>query len=67
MLAANSTQGTWAAVEYVTEEEHARELVRFLRLSSGKLPRSYQVVIRAKFKTEVPVELVYVTHHVLAE
>jgi hypothetical protein len=67
VLAANSTQGTWAAVEYVTEDEHARELVRSVRLPSGKLPRAFQVVIRAKFKNEVPVQLSYVTHHVLAE
>lgn len=67
VLAANSTQGTWAAVEYVTEDEHARELVRSVRLPSGKLPRAFQVVIRARFKNEVPVQLSYVTHHVLAE
>lgn len=67
VLAANSTQGTWAAVEYVTEDEHARELVRSVRLPSGKLPRAFQVVIRAKFKNEVPVQLSHVTHHVLAQ
>jgi len=65
VLAASSTEGTWAAVEYVTEAAHARELVSKLQLPSGKLPDSYQVVIRARFKEEVPVEISYVTHRVL--
>jgi hypothetical protein len=67
VLAANSTQGTWAAVEFVTEDRHARELVRSVRLPSGKLPRAFQVVIRARFRNEVPVQISYVTHHVLVE
>jgi hypothetical protein len=67
VLAANSTQGTWAAVEFVTQDRHARELVQAIRLPSGKLPRAFQVVIRARFKNEVPIQLSYVTHHVLAQ
>ncbi len=66
ILGANSTQGTWAAVEYITQGEHAAELVHRLRLPSGKLPDAYQVVVKAKFNHEVPVEISYVTHHVLA-
>jgi len=65
VLAASSTEGTWAATEYVTRPQHARELVARLRLPSGKLPEAYQVVIRAKFKDQVPIETSYVTHRVL--
>lgn len=65
VLAASSTEGTWAAVQYVTEALHARELVGRLQLPSGKLPDSYQVIIKARFKEEAPVSLSYVTHRVL--
>ncbi len=65
VLAASSTEGTWAAVQYVTEAAHARELVGKLQLPSGKLPNSYQVIIKARFKEEVPVSLSYVTHRIL--
>jgi hypothetical protein len=65
ILASSSTEGTWAAVEYVTEAAHARDLVSKLQLPSGKLPDSYQVIINARFKEEVPVKISYVTHRVL--
>lgn len=64
VLASSSTEGTWAAVEYVTEAAHAREIVNKLRQPSGDLPKSYQVLIKAKFKEQVPVEISYVTHRV---
>jgi hypothetical protein len=63
ILGSSSTQGTWAAAQYVTEPAHVKELVARLRLSvSGRLPPAYQVVIRARFKQDVPVEVSYVTH-----
>jgi len=65
ILAASSTEGTWAATEHVTRPKHAEELVARLRLASGKLPDAYQVVIRAKLKDQVPIETSYVTHRVL--
>jgi len=67
VLASSSTDGTWAAVEYVTEAAHAREIVNKLRQPSGDLPKSYQVLIKAKFKEQVPVEISYVTHRILQE
>ncbi len=66
VLASSSTEGTWAAVQYVTEAAHARDLASRLRLPSGELPDSYQVLIKARFKEEVPVEISYVTHRVIA-
>jgi hypothetical protein len=65
ILAASSTEGTWAATEYVTRPQQARDLVAKLRLASGKMPEAYQVVIRAKYKDQVPIETSYVTHRVL--
>lgn len=66
ILAASSTEGTWAAVEFVTKAQHAKDLVARLRLPSGKMPQSYQVVIRTKVKDQVPIEVSYVTHRVLS-
>ena len=65
ILAASSTEGTWAATEYVTSRQHAAGLVARLRLPSGQLPDCYQVVVRARFKDQVPIEMSYVTHRVL--
>ena len=65
ILAASSTEGTWAAAEYVTRPQHAEELVTRLSLAPGKMPDAYQVVIRAKLKEQVPIETSYVTHRVL--
>jgi hypothetical protein len=67
VLAASSTGGTWAAVEYVTEPGYAADLVNRLRLSSGELPKSYQIVLRARFKDDVPTEITYISHRVLQE
>jgi hypothetical protein len=67
VLASSSTEGTWAAVEYVTEAAHARDMVNRLRQPSGNLPKSYQVVIKAKFKEQVPIEISYVTHRVIED
>jgi len=65
ILGSTSTEGTWAAADYVTAAGHVSELVKRLRLPSGKLPDAFQVVIRAKFKDMVPVESSYVSHRVL--
>jgi len=65
VLAATSTEGTWAATEYVTRPQHAKDLVSRLRLASGKMPDCYQVVIRTKVREQVPIEMSYVTHRVL--
>lgn len=63
ILGSSSTQGTWAAAQYVTEPGPVRELttrspVRGLRA----LPPAYRVLIRAKFKQDVPVEVASMAH-----
>jgi len=57
VFAASSTEGTWAASEFVTNEVHAREFVSSLAGPSGIMPPSYQVVIRARFRSQVPFEM----------
>lgn len=65
MLASTSTEGTRAAVEYVTRPDYAARLVSSLRGKDGTLPKYFQVVVRAQFKSQVPIHVEQVTAHVL--
>ncbi len=65
MLASTSTEGTRAAVEYVTRPDYAAKLVSSLRGKDGVLPKYFQVVVRAQFKSQVPIHVEQVTAHVL--
>jgi hypothetical protein len=65
IFASNWTAGTLGAVQYATQPDYARELLRRLRLPSGELPRHYQVLIRLKLQNLYPIEISYVMHHVL--
>lgn len=64
VLASSSTEGTWAAAEYVTHSAQLREMLARLR-DGGALPDRYQVLLRCRFKAQVPIRTEYVTHHVL--
>jgi hypothetical protein len=68
ILAGVTTFGTQAAAEYVAKPEYVRELISHLDTSPGDattLPAFYQVVIKVKVNGGVPVQISYVTHHVL--
>ncbi len=65
VLGSASTEGTWAAAEYVTLPVYAKDLVQRVKGTGGKLPPCYQVVIRVEFKQQVPWKLAYVTHRIL--
>ncbi len=69
ILAGITTFGTQAAAEYVTKPEHIKDLIAHLDTSqsgdSPKLPLFYQVLIKVKVNGGVPVQISYVTHHVL--
>jgi len=67
MLASTSTEGTRAAVEYVTRPDYAARLVASLRRSDGGLPKYFQVVVKAQFKSQVPIQVQQVTAHVLGD
>jgi hypothetical protein len=54
----------WALAEAVTNAERVKELVSRVALPSGELPPAYQVVISARFESNVPVKIRYVTHRV---
>lgn len=62
VLESSSTEGTWAAADYVTHSSTLRQLSKF-----AESARAYQVLIKAKFRHQVPVATEYVTHHLLGE
>jgi hypothetical protein len=66
ILSSPSTEGMWAAAEYVTEPRYLTELFRHIRGANGKTPAMYQVVIRARHRGFVPLQISYVTHRELA-
>jgi hypothetical protein len=69
ILAGITTLGTQAAAEYVTKPDYIRDLIKHLNTatpgSPPRLPSNYQVLVRVKVNGGVPVQVSYVTHHVL--
>jgi hypothetical protein len=53
--------GYVAAVQWFTDPAHARVLVSKLKeASGGQMPRYYQVILKVKFRDDVPTETTYV-------
>jgi hypothetical protein len=65
MLASTSTEGTRAAVEYISRPDYAARLVASLRDKNGRMPRYFQAVVRAQFQSQVPIHVEQVTVHPL--
>jgi hypothetical protein len=65
VLASTSTEGTWAAAEYLATPQALESMMKRIRSSEGSLPSNYQVVIKSRFKSQVPIQTEYVTHHVV--
>lgn len=69
ILAGINTFGTQAAVEYVTKPEYIRDLIARLNVAPAgdapQLPDYYQLLLRVKVNGGVPIQISYVTHHVL--
>lgn len=69
ILAGINTFGTQAAVEYVTQPEYLRDLTSHLNIAppgeAPQFPSYYQVVLKVKVSGGVPIQISYVTHHVL--
>jgi hypothetical protein len=63
VLASTSTEGTWAAAEYLTTPAALESMMKRLRSAEGTVPDNYQVVIKSRFKSQVPIQTEYVTHH----
>ena len=56
----NRAAGYVGALQWFTDPESARLLVDKLTGPNGKFPKHYQVVLKIKFKDEVPTEISYV-------
>ena len=65
VLASTSTEGTWAAAEYLTTPAALEGMMNHLRKETGSMPDNYQVIIRSRFKSQVPIQTEFVTHHFL--
>lgn len=69
ILAGINTFGTQAAIEYVTKPEYLRDLTAHLSTvppgETPKLPSYYQVLLKVRVSSGVPIQISYVTHHVL--
>lgn len=67
VLASTTTEGTWAAAEYVSNPTDMAELMRHVSAGETELPDRFQVLIRCQFKNQVPIRSTYLTHHLLDE
>lgn len=69
ILAGINTFGTQAAAEYVTRPDYIKDLISHLNIAPPgeppRLPCFYQVLIKVRVNGSVPVQVSYVTHHVL--
>jgi hypothetical protein len=65
LLSGPAAELMWALAESVTSPSHVEDLLQHLRAPSGQCPDQFQIVIRAQFRANVPVEIAYVTHHTL--
>ncbi|MCW5965358.1 MAG: hypothetical protein KIT83_15085 [Bryobacterales bacterium] len=67
VLASPTTEGTWAAAEYVSNPTQLSDMMRRISPDLKSVPERYQVLIRCRFKNQVPLQSDYLTHHVLEE
>lgn len=66
VLGGGSTETVLAAVEYVTQPKYAAEMREKLARDRREFPPAYEVVIKARFKSQTPIDISYVTHRVLS-
>jgi hypothetical protein len=64
ILAGSSTECTRAAVEYVTRPEYVAAFLRRMH-EKGTAPQWFQVVIRARFKSQTPIAIEMAAFHPL--
>jgi len=66
-LACFNSEDPWALAEYLTSPEHAKEMYIKMQLPNGKMPEFYQVVVKAVFRAQSPIQIEYVTHRALKQ
>lgn len=66
LLTSVAAELMWALAESVTNPGHAARILSHLRTPSGEYPDELQIVILARFHSNVPVEIRYVAHRALS-
>lgn len=56
-LAGAGSEHLRASAQYITTPNYARQMVERVRLSSGKLPDFYQVLVRMQFRFQSPTQI----------
>jgi hypothetical protein len=64
VLTGSGAELMWALAQSVTEPTRVREIMSQVLLPSGDCPAAFQVVIEARFESNVPINVRYVTHRV---
>ncbi len=59
------TTSRQGAVQWFMDPGNAKDLVERMKKPDGSLPQYYQVLLKIKFKENVPIETSYVLHHEL--
>src|SRR5262249_9187587 len=67
MITAVNDPGRWAGAQYLTEEQHMRELAGKIKGATNAIPQFFQIVLPSRFQSLVPVEISYVTHRRLLQ
>jgi hypothetical protein len=61
-LGASATEGTAAAMDYVSDPAKLRDLFARLKKPSGEVPKFFEAVVRVEFRDMVPVKAAYQRH-----
>ncbi|HEX4947650.1 MAG TPA: hypothetical protein VFZ34_13350 [Blastocatellia bacterium] len=68
ILSCAANEGIAGAAEYVTRADKLGELFQHMKLAAGAaLPAAFQFIIKVRLNDRVPVQLSYVTHHLLTK
>lgn len=64
VVSGTNSAGSQAAAEFITSPEHLEFLRQ--RMEGGRLPLSFQVLVKATSNSTLPLNIAYVTHRVLS-
>jgi hypothetical protein len=64
-LTGSGSEQPSALAYYMTSPDSAGELLKRMKLTSGRLPEYFQILVRAEFKSLAPIKVDYVIHRAL--
>jgi hypothetical protein len=65
ILTGSGAELMWALAQSVTDPTRVREIMSHVLSPAGECPAAFQVVIEARFESNVPVQVRYLTHRIL--